>query len=73
MQENFESYYMRSERTTRDTEKTCYTDGITNVEQYTIGGGGCRRGRSYSGERPKGSTNERGDDKLRMGHIRLDP
>ena len=63
----------RFERTTRDTEKTCCTDCVTNVEQYTIGGGGCGRGCSYRGEKSEGSTNERGDDKLRMGHIRVDP
>ena len=62
----------RLERTTRDTEKTCYADGIKNVEQYTIGSGYGRE-RSYSGEKSEGSTNERGDDKLRMGYIRLDP
>ena len=62
----------RLERTTRDTEKTCYRDGIKNVEQCTVGGG-YGRGRPYGGEKSEGSTNERGDDKLRMGYIRLDP
>ena len=38
---DFESYYMRSGCTTRDIQRTRHTDGIANVEQYTIGGGGC--------------------------------
>ena len=53
--------------------ETWYTDGIANVEQYTIEGGGYGRGHSYNGEKSKGSTNERGDDKLRMDHTLLDP
>ena len=43
-------------------------DGITNAEQYTIEGCGYR-GRSYSGEKSKGSTNERGDGKLRTDSV----
>ena len=66
MREDFKSYYMRSGCTTRDTEKTRYTDGMADVEQSTVGAG---EGVLTAGRSLRGSTNERSDDKLRMDHI----